>query len=127
MKFVQKLFRSNNYIPISKLQSGATYRIISRNSLHGIWIPESNGFIISRFKSNRIFPFLEYHWDINNLYGTVKPFEYIEQSPFEISYLINLLNSDTEINQKSEFHNYINNIESDDYTLYKFEKYLKMK
>lgn len=127
----RNLLRSNNYIPVWELESGAMYRIISRNAYRGIWISSEMGFAISREKYGIVYPFLEYHWDVDNMYGTVKPFEYIEKSPFNESYITSILstsfgkpsgiNGDIYYGPK-DFHDYMNE-EDDDYSMYYISKY----
>ncbi len=82
-----KLKRLKNYLSIPDLKKGYLYYIFARNSHLGIWLPESNGFLISRFKYDRNYLFTEYHWDWNDRFGTVKPLKEIEESPFAVKEL----------------------------------------
>ena len=128
----RNLLQSTKYISISNLTPGATYRIISRYSFHGIWVPEEGGFAVSAEKYGMVFPFVEYHWAIHDYLGTAKPFEYIEQSPFDSDYLDSLNYTDFRIPSKingdvyygpMEFHNYLNSVEDPYTALYKLSKY----
>jgi hypothetical protein len=73
---------NQNYIKIPDLKPGYLYQIRARNSRFGIWLPSKLGFMISREKFGYVYPFIEYHYDIGAPFGTVKPLEEIEQSPF---------------------------------------------
>lgn len=119
-KLYSKLLQSTNYIPIKQLKAGVTYRIIARNAFRGIWIPEEQGFVISRNKYGRIYPFVEYHWDSHPCYGTAKPFEIIEQSPFRRSEILSILSE----NKTDHFHTYLRSLEEDEDTLLCLRKYI---
>lgn len=73
---------TSDCIKMEDLKGGYLYKIAARNSNHGIWIPERRAFAISRFKFGDNYIFEEYHWDTGTPYGTVKPLEEIEESPF---------------------------------------------
>lgn len=96
-KFYHLVLNSESgHLPTHKLKEYRTYRISSRSSHVGIWLPERDGFIIWRQEyggSESLM--LEYHWDILPYHtesvqgekkewtsGTVKPFFEIEKSPF---------------------------------------------
>lgn len=50
----------------------------------GNWNKTENGFLISRYKTgSEPFLFYEYHWDWDDVAGTVKPLEEIEKCPFD--------------------------------------------
>lgn len=83
LKLLHKLDISEKYLPKKELKFNHLYYILGRKSHLGIWIPKKKGFIISRFKFDRNYLFLEYHWDIGIPYGTVKPFIEIEEVPFD--------------------------------------------
>ena len=72
----------DNYVKMEDLKGGYLYKIIARNAEYGIWIPERKSFAISRFKFGDNYVFEEYHYDTGPPYGTVKPLEEIEKSPF---------------------------------------------
>jgi hypothetical protein len=72
------------YIKMEDLKKGYLYHIKARNAYVGIWIPEKQSFLISRWKFNENFLFEEYHWDTGEPYGTVKPLEDIENCPLVI-------------------------------------------
>jgi len=72
------------YLKQSQLKSGYLYKIIARNASYGIWWPKKKGFIISRYKFNENFVFVEYHWDCQ-AFATAKPLRMIEESPFNLS------------------------------------------
>lgn len=82
-KLYSKLAKSNKFLHESALESGCLYYIHARNAHLGIWIPIKRGFIISRFKFDRNYLFIEYHNDTEIPYNTVKPFVQIEEVPFD--------------------------------------------
>jgi len=69
------------YLKIDQLKAGYLYKIRARNASYGIWLPQRQGFIISRIKFANNYLFEEYHWDCE-AFATVKPLEEIEKSPF---------------------------------------------
>lgn len=73
----------NDYIKMEDLKEGYTYRISARNAGFGIWRTKHQSFIISRWKFGFNYIFEEYHYDTGAPYGTTKPWEEIEQSPFD--------------------------------------------
>ena len=91
-RIYRKLANASNYLSIGELHSGHTYLINARNSNVGIWLPEKEGFLIRRIKMERIYPFVEYHWDQGEPYGTVRPFKQVDQSPFALALLLELAN-----------------------------------
>ena len=89
---------TSGYLPMDALQPGWVYLIFARNAHVGVWWPEKKGFLIPREKFEHRYLFVEYHADSgvsSNLtvngndvqvsHGTVKPFEPLEQAPFELS------------------------------------------
>jgi len=76
-----------NYLRLSELKDGYLYRIRARNGAFGIWIETRNAFILSRTKFDSNYPFEEYHYDTGAPFGTVKPLEEIERSPFNTAEL----------------------------------------
>lgn len=70
------------YLEPHELKPGGLYKIVARNAKYGIWCPEQGGFWISRTKFNDNFLFVELHWDLSDGFGTVRPLEFIEMSPF---------------------------------------------
>ena len=70
------------YIKIEDLKNGYLYKIMARNASIGIWEERQKWFIISRFKFGTNYIFSELHWDADEHFGTVKPLEEIEKSPF---------------------------------------------
>jgi len=74
----------NNYLKINELKNGYVYKIEARNAFYGVWIESKKAFIISRWKFQRNYLTLEYHWDLNNIVGTVKPIRILEKFPFEL-------------------------------------------
>lgn len=65
------------YIPMKNLVRGAYYICKARNFLIGKWNGEA--FDYMRHKWGNRFQDVEYHWDYDDRYGTVKPFEMIEE------------------------------------------------
>ena len=77
-----------DYIKVEDLEEGWLYRIKARNADVGIWFPSEQGFVIRRRKFDLIYTFVEIHWDLSPNFGTVKPIERLELSPFEKDDLI---------------------------------------
>lgn len=76
-----------DYIKVEDLRDGGLYRISARNAKHGIWVEKDGGFYISRHKFGHNYLFVEIHWDLSDSFGTVKPLEWIKQTPFDTSQL----------------------------------------
>ena len=74
----------NDYLKIEALKNHYVYEIKARNAKYGIWIEDKKAFLISRWKFKRNYLFLEYHWDIGEQFGTVKPKKLIEKTKFEV-------------------------------------------
>lgn len=74
---------SSDYLRLDNLQAGMAYTIWARNAFVGVWMPQEQGFLISRYKLSPIpFLFVEYHWDIGEPLGTAKPLRPLECCPF---------------------------------------------
>ena len=84
--FIKKMQTKTSYIRMKDLKDGYSYKIYARNAYVGVWKEADKGFIISRYKTT-LEPsiFIEYHWDIDEFYGTVKPIELIEKCPFDFN------------------------------------------
>lgn len=82
MKEAIKAVKHREYLKMDQLKAGYLYRIRARNASYGIWLPQRQGFVISRIKFGNNYLFEEYHWDCE-AFATVKPFEEIERSPFD--------------------------------------------
>lgn len=76
-----KTVKELEYLKMDQLKAGYLYKIRARNANYGIWLPQRQGFIISRIKFGDNYLFEEYHWDCE-AFATVKPLEEIEKSPF---------------------------------------------
>lgn len=76
-----KAVKHIEYLKIDQLKAGYLYRIRARNASYGIWLPQRQGFIISRIKFGNNYLFEEYHYDCL-AFATAKPLEEIERSPF---------------------------------------------
>jgi hypothetical protein len=76
-------FIEQEYLEPHELKPGGLYKIVARNAKHGIWCPDQGGFWISRYKFRDNFLFVELHWDLSDGFGTVRPLEFIEMSPFD--------------------------------------------
>ena len=70
------------YLKVEELKPFYLYRIRARNGTVGIWRPEKGDFILSRMKFGDNFTFGEIHWDLCTSFGTAKPLEELEKSPF---------------------------------------------
>lgn len=76
---------STDYLGIEHLQAGMAYAIWARNAYVGIWLPEKQGFLISRYKASEMpYLFVEYHWDTGGPSGTAKPLRPLESCPFPL-------------------------------------------
>jgi len=76
---------SIDYLGIEHLQAGMAYVIWARNAYVGVWLPEKQGFLISRYKLHPTpLLFVEYHWDTGEPLGTVKPLRSLEMCPFSV-------------------------------------------
>lgn len=73
-----------DYLKVEELKDGYLYRINARNADYGIWYGEKGAFIISRTKFYDNYLFEEIHWDLSEDFGTVKPIEEVEKSPFKV-------------------------------------------
>lgn len=71
----------DKYIPVTELVNRGVYRICGRNASVGVWDAERKGFVVARTKFCHTFLDVEYHWDTDPTYGTVKPLEYICEAP----------------------------------------------
>ena len=87
ISILRLLTESKDYIRMSELKKDFTYLISARHAWFGIWRPEHESFLISRFKFDN-YLFQEYHWDRQGPYGTVKPTMEVEKSPFELSNIL---------------------------------------
>jgi len=72
--------KTDGYILMQDLKPDYAYLISARNAYVGIWNPKVNGFVISREKLGRHYLFYEYHWDVGEPLGTVKPIKELEKS-----------------------------------------------
>lgn len=72
-----------NYVTIEKLKPNYVYRIRARNANYGIWVPQCEGFLISRHKMGRNFLFIEHHCDCPE-WATAKPIGEICESKFRV-------------------------------------------
>ena len=74
-----------DYLSIALMQAGMAYAIWARNAYVGIWLPEAQGFLISRYKMDPTpFLFVEYHWDTGEPCGTAKPLRALEICPLPL-------------------------------------------
>lgn len=73
---------STDYLGIEQMQAGMAYTIWARNAYVGVWLPDAQGFLISRYKLNPTpYLFVEYHWDTGEPLGTAKPLRPLEMCP----------------------------------------------
>ena len=71
-----------DYFKVEELKPFYLYRIKARNGTVGIWHPEKGEFVLSRMKFGSNFTFGEIHWDLDTSFGTAKPVEELEKTPF---------------------------------------------
>ena len=69
-------------LKIIAMKDGYLYKLDARNGSVGIWRADEESFIISRHKFGDNFLDEEYHWDLGAPYGTAKPLQVLEESPF---------------------------------------------
>ena len=75
--------KEKTYLKVEKLKPCYLYRIKARNGTVGLWNPDKGEFVLSRYKFGSNFTFGEVHWDLDKHFGTVKPWEELEKSPFK--------------------------------------------
>jgi len=95
------------YLKMVELREGGTYRIIARNADIGIWMLRIRGFLILRTKFSDTFLFVEYHWDTGEPHGTVKPLAFIEDSPFQLSVLYDVIEKECSTPTRLAIHKYL--------------------
>ena len=91
-----------DYLKVEELRPYYTYKIKARNGQVGIWRPDKGEFMISRIKFGANFTFGEIHWDLDQYFGTAKPLEELEESPFKDE---DLLSGEIEIKGKKFWGN----------------------
>ena len=72
------------YLKVEELKPCYLYRIKARNGTVGLWNPDKGEFVLSRYKFGNNYTFGEIHWDLDPNFGTAKPWEELEKSPFEL-------------------------------------------
>jgi calcineurin-like phosphoesterase family protein len=77
---------ASNNIPDAECIDGYLYWISGRNAQVGVYVRESQSFMVPREKFGHVFVDKEYHWDVDPRYGTVKPLQRLERSPFKSDY-----------------------------------------
>lgn len=76
---------STDYLGIEQMQTGMAYSIWARNAYTGIWLPDRQGFLITRYKIHpKPYLFVEFHWDTGEPYGTAKPLRPLEICPLPL-------------------------------------------
>jgi hypothetical protein len=76
--------KEKTYLKVEELKPCYLYRIKARNGTVGLWNPTKGQFTLSRYKFGDNYTFGEVHWDLDTSFGTVKPWEELEKSPFEL-------------------------------------------
>ena len=71
-----------DYLKVEELKPYYTYKIKARNGRVGIWRPDRGDFLLYRVKFNSHYTFGEIHWDLDSHFGTARPLEELEKSPF---------------------------------------------
>ncbi len=85
VNWYRRMQDSTDYLPIEQMQAGMAYSIWARNAYAGIWLPEEQGFLISRYKIHPTpYLFTEFHWDTGEPFGTVKPLRPLEICPLPL-------------------------------------------
>jgi len=67
----------NKYLPVEKCIHRGLYILDARNFSLGIYDKKTKGFYGIRRKFDDIFLFLEIHYDMDDIFGTAKPIEYL--------------------------------------------------
>ncbi len=84
-KWYQHMLRSTDYLGIEQMQAGMAYSIWARQAFTGIWLPERQGFLITRYKIHPLpYLFVEFHWDTGEPFGTAKPLRPLEICPLPL-------------------------------------------
>jgi len=83
--------KEKTYLKVEELKPGYLYRIRARNGTVGVWNPDKGEFVLSRYKFRTNYTFGEIHWDLDPHFGTVKPWEELEKSPFTVEDLTSRL------------------------------------
>jgi hypothetical protein len=105
IEFILEMQESKDYLKISDLKDGHSYKIYARNAYVGIWISTEKSFLISRYKVGpNPYLFHEYHWDTGEPFGTAKPIKLIEKCPFVIK-------EDYNRKEEEELLKYLDNLE----------------
>ena len=71
-----------DYLKVEELKPFHLYRIKARNGTVGIWNPDKGEFVLSRYKFRENYTFGEIHWDLDPNFGTARPLEELEETPF---------------------------------------------
>lgn len=70
------------FLKLEECKDGYLYKIHARNASYGIFRKKHEDFVILRTKFYDTFLFEEIHWDASLDFGTVRPLEEVEKSPF---------------------------------------------
>ena len=82
LEIIIGLRETSDYLGIRALKDQHSYKISARNAYAGVWVKREKAFLISRYTIGpRPRLFFEFHWDIGEPLGTVKPFALIEKCP----------------------------------------------
>jgi hypothetical protein len=73
------------YLPIQDCKHGYLYEIDSRNLRLGVYNENTKSFYGIRYKFGDRFIDDEFHWDLNEPYGTCKPIRELEVCPIEFT------------------------------------------
>lgn len=83
--WLRRMETSTVYLSVEHMQEGMAYAIWARNAYVGVWLPEEQGFLISRYKLHPVpYLFVECHWDIGEPIGTAKPLRPLEICPLPL-------------------------------------------
>lgn len=82
MGFIENV---KDYIPVDDCIHGGLYKVYARNFSLGVYNKREQGFIGIRHKFTMEFLDTEYHWDTGAPYGTVKPTDLLEHSPYYVT------------------------------------------
>jgi len=85
---------TDNYLKFPDCNNGFLYQVEARNFSLGVFDLKSRGFIGIRSKFGHEYLNTEFHWDMCNHYGTVKPIKEIEEIPGDIDISENLIYED---------------------------------
>lgn len=81
MTLKYKYILDEKEVPLEDCKDSHLYEVQARNSGIGVFVNKYNGFVIPRRKFDKLFLFIEYHWDTGMPHGTAKCYRELEAAP----------------------------------------------